>query len=519
MKEQLNKKSILKAAAIFLVLMLAFTFLSRVSASMTVPRAAAERPAKKIIEFIVSADGKVYQNREQAILVEPNLQVDGIYVNEGQKVESGELLFTLNQASLEEAILTLTQDIEKLKLTVSDAKSQKEVPNLQKKNAGARAKEDYNNATKTGDQAVNYAAEEVNRASQRLDDFYGQSFGGPDSTELSVEEECANLQSEISSAEEELARLPGEATQEEADALGQQIQDLGEQLVQKQDALAAYRQQRAAEWEQSRGEQESQLIADLEGKKNAYEDAVNAREQGRTAASRAMEDAKLPDAQDSTGESTNMDIQLKQLELDKLHNLKNQEGKVTAPVPGVVTKLNLATGGLTAETAAITMADMTSGTRYTASVPDTEEKYLSVGQPVTLKTGTGDTVEGLKISSISANKENLDMLDVSVLMPKGELEVGMYASMTAVRQSELYPLCVPVKALHLDNKQYFVYVLQEQETVLGKEYIARRVDVSVIEKNGQFAALDPGGLTGDDRVITDSDRAVEAGGKVRLKDG
>lgn len=61
-------------------------------------------------------------------------------------------------------------------------------------------------------------------------------------------------------------------------------------------------------------------------------------------------------------------------------------------------------------------------------------------------------------------------------------------------------------------------VVEETETVLGTERIARRVDVTVLDKNEEYAALQEGTLTAEQDIITGADRNVEPGGRVRLEE-
>ena len=84
------------------------------------------------------------------------------------------------------------------------------------------------------------------------------------------------------------------------------------------------------------------------------------------------------------------------------------------------------------------------------------------------------------------------------------------------RQSESYPLTLPVSALHNENGKYFVYVLEEEETVLGSELTVRRVDVTIQEQNELYAALSAELLRRDLQVITYSNKYVSAGDRVRL---
>ena len=52
--------------------------------------------------------------------------------------------------------------------------------------------------------------------------------------------------------------------------------------------------------------------------------------------------------------------------------------------------------------------------------------------------------------------------------------------------------------------------------MLGTELTGRRVDVTVEDKNEQYAALKDGVLTPEQKVIQSSDRSVEPGGRIRL---
>ena len=77
---------------------------------------------------------------------------------------------------------------------------------------------------------------------------------------------------------------------------------------------------------------------------------------------------------------------------------------------------------------------------------------------------------------------------------------------------------VPAGALHMENGSYYVLVVEEEETVLGTQYQIRRVDVQVSEKSDTYAALAEGALSSEAQVVTDADRYVEAGSRVRLRE-
>lgn len=125
-------------------------------------------------------------------------------------------------------------------------------------------------------------------------------------------------------------------------------------------------------------------------------------------------------------------------------------------------------------------------------------------------------MEGLIVDSILPDTEDAGLQKVTVTLPKGELPIGTNANMKISQKSEDYPLCVPTSALHMDNNQYYVLVLQETEGVLGSSYTSMRIDVSVQDKNAEYAALGEGSITSDNDVIQKADRDITAGGTVRL---
>ena len=63
-----------------------------------------------------------------------------------------------------------------------------------------------------------------------------------------------------------------------------------------------------------------------------------------------------------------------------------------------------------------------------------------------------------------------------------------------------------------------MFVLDTEDTALGEVQTARKVDVTVKEQNETRAALQEGTLSADQKVITGSDREIEDGSRVRLRD-
>lgn len=585
------KKKIVQMLGGFLALMLLFTMLSRAADSMGLPRVETVAAQRMSITHRVTAEGKVEQNREQAVSTEPNQLVKAVYVDEGQQVEKGDLLFELDMDELEEQILLAKQEMEKQDLQTGDSQSAQSVAAQRKALEQQQAASDYADAKSQGDRAVEKAKQELDAAKKALEES-GRLSGGEkdgDSVEAelkkTVEEKkkaCEQAKEEYQKLEQELAakiaealaqaekstqtaetaseglpqagkqetELEKEGTQAEetqAEGLAQTLNGssaLDSQKIEtelrsqyqasldaakekaetaekeQQDAelaLEAYQENRAAQEKEENQTSEEQLKEAVKEKQSAYEEAVAARDSSLRSAGNAVADAAVPEASDSAVAVAEIEREQKELELSKLEALSEAQGKITSPVRGVVTKVAVTTGDRTPDGMAVLLADLSSGVRFVAQVPKEQEKYIARKDEAELTAGSGgEKLTGLEISTVRANEEDPGLLDVAIDLPADTLEMGVSATMEVSRKSGTYQSCLPLSAIHYDSSQAYVLVAEESETVLGTELTARRVDVTIEDKNEQYAALQEGVLTSEQRVIQNSDRSVEPGGRIRL---
>ena len=77
---------------------------------------------------------------------------------------------------------------------------------------------------------------------------------------------------------------------------------------------------------------------------------------------------------------------------------------------------------------------------------------------------------------------------------------------------------MPLAALRQgDGDNYYILVVTEKETVLGEELIAKKVDVKVEKRDSEYAAISDGIIGRNEKIITDSNKIVEDGDRVRLE--
>ncbi|MDE7436094.1 MAG: hypothetical protein K2N01_09810 [Lachnospiraceae bacterium] len=246
----------------------------------------------------------------------------------------------------------------------------------------------------------------------------------------------------------------------------------------------------------------------------AYESAAAQEAANNLNAERALQDAQAELPEDYSAQINEQSIEKLEHQLAQLQGLMEQEGRVTAPASGTITRCCLEVGQKTTDTASFTMTDEREGLRFVAEVDGSDGKYLSVGDTVTLKNSAGAEAN-LPIAAIGSD-ESGDKRRLTVMLPAGVFAMGETLSMTYVMESRKYETVVPLSALYQENQQYYVYIADAQNTLLGEAYVTRRMDVEVLEKNGEYAALTPSALDSDDKVITQTDRYVEAGERVRL---
>ncbi len=102
-------------------------------------------------------------------------------------------------------------------------------------------------------------------------------------------------------------------------------------------------------------------------------------------------------------------------------------------------------------------------------------------------------------------------------LTEGEPSMGQSVTMKYTWQSDLYSAVIPVSALHgTDTQGYYVYVVEEQEGILGMEQRIRKIAVTVPDKTESYAAVESSLLTEESRIVTDSTKELSEGSVVRV---
>lgn len=157
------------------------------------------------------------------------------------------------------------------------------------------------------------------------------------------------------------------------------------------------------------------------------------------------------------------------------------------------------------------------GYRMQLSVSALEQNYIKKGDEASVYSYEKNKSYPAKVLSISQNREDPTQYDVSVSLPKKGFYEGLNTDVTFVHESVSYDCVLPWSAVRSGaNGTNYVLIAQEEQTILGKELVAKRVGVKLEEGNDTETAVDTNGLSEDDLIIIDSNKKVEAGDSVRI---
>lgn len=554
-----NKKSSLqvkavKALAGFLILMFLLTILSRAADSLTIAKVTASAATGGVISHNIEVDGNITPNKDIAISTSANIKIASVEATEGKTVKKGDLLIQLDTADLKKKLLQAQKELQVAKATASDKKANEAIAADTKSKSLQRTYEDYNQTVADANDSVSKAESDMNEAWNAYNTYKNSNSNSgetdttvSDSLEKTVEEKqlaydkaVANLdgvekvieedvQKEIKNAESGNSTLTPEEIREKVNArpenvsllqnANDQINTAKDALTEAENALSAYNEQQNNSSSASYDEQLKTLYNDYKAKEEAYNEAVKQRQSTIQSANRTLEDAKAPENVDTaTALTANDDLEEKQLAVDKLQKVMDVNGKITAPSDGLITKVNVTTGETTTEDTAIRISDQSAGYKFTATLDKASAKYLSKDDKVTLDLGNGTTVEGLTVQSIDVSAEDKNSYELTVSIPAKVKKLGSIATLKVEKASKKYDTCVPLGALHSDGDKYYVYVINEKDTILGTETAVDKVQVDILDKNNEQAAIEGSFSWGQQFVLTSS-KTLRNGDRVRLVEG
>lgn len=561
-----GKTWILKILGGFFGLMLLCTVISRAAASVIVPQVTTGKIKEGKLVICVEGSGVIGTKQTRMVALPSGVRIQetkGV----GEKVKKGDALLVCDMDYLNEQLELKQAEIKKMRLQLEGQKlsgtADVQVPATESASrAWNRAQEQLNDAraeledarkdAKNGKQklkqkldAAKKAAEEKRKAAKNTAARNFEAAKKKAEMQKAQQEEADRRETEQQSAgaaemtqteAENAGTSEGESTQaanipqssqppEDSNLTSQAQQEYEQSIALAQQEYEQSIAQAQQEYEQDVAQAKQTYkaaLAELEGSKTAALQKVDSLKDASAQAEDALEIAGMQDAGDAQNrdkavgmneleqQSTQIDLELLEKEAKKLEKLLSKKGVISAPEDGVVQKNPTEAGMITSGAEVILLGY---GGYQLNAVLDKED-FLQIREGDNVEISIPGYSENLKtaVGQIKTEEENAVF---TADMEQEWLTYGAEAAYVIEKDSEAaYEIRIPITALREDMKGTYCLVMEEGSTVLGTEYTARRVNVTVEAKDASYAAV-AGNLGRNDLIITGSNKSIAEGDRVR----
>lgn len=488
------KRKVIRLLAVFILFMIVCTEVSRGVYAWQMPQVKAGNAETGTLRHEIEKEGVLEAVSEKVVMTEEGLWVQEVCITEGEVVKKGDILLRLDMDKLEEDKRHLFDVLRVEKQKLIDLERVQEKQNKQVVTAKKRARQDVTDTISEQKQAVKKAKRAYQDACRELASYHDFE------TYLNGEK--------IRSAEYrtmEAAAGKEKAPQEDVDAFTI--------------FSSVFREQALKEWKEGREVLEKAVSEKEALLKSARNKAKKLKKEAKEQAAREIEDIDNA-KEESTGgiyEQKNL-IREKEEQLKKLEKYAEGGGVIRSQERGTVRKINVREGEETTEGGVLTLAVSKSGWYFRTELSREEREYVNTGDTVALEFRAGRIkIPDAVIDTIRRKGDG--SFEVNVLVENEKLSLGESGTLKLEADSGTKDCLIPLSALYAGGNEYYVLVLEEKETFLGKEYSVSKRNVVVGERNEQYAALENAPVGEKEQIVVLCDREVQPGDKVRMLEG
>lgn len=538
MKERKDK--IKNVAIIFLIIMLLLTFFSNTIMNYSLVEVSTQMVSSGKITSKVRGSGTVEASETYAVTISESRKIATVEVKTGDTVQTGDTLFTLEDAKSSEL-----QEAEK---TLASLKKDYETAALQSgltineleaiEQGTTTSLKDKMNQLSSLQAAVDNAEAAVTAAQAKVNDLETRKTAAEGATvDTSAEQKALDdANSAKTDAENKVSLLTIDVENNKYYSYtDDQISAL------KGDEKKAYKKflELKNELTQAKKDLENcetavtKATAALESKKesgdssntsavNSISNQLTTANQELAAAQKAQEDAEAALKEISEGQVTEVtlasqynDILEQQKVVDDLQD-KSIDAVIKSPISGTITEIAYTAGQTVAADEAMAQIQP-ENKAFTLSFTATanQAKKLKVGDKAEILNNWYGANISAQVSSIRRDPQDKQNCTIVCTM-SGDVSSGDSYTLSVGEQSANYDYIVPTSAIREDSNGKFILTIRAKSTPLGNRYYAQRVDVEVItsddSQSAVSGALDSYGVY----VITTTTKPVEAGQQVRL---
>lgn len=508
----------------FLLIMLILTMVSRVNDLKQLPQVRTESMKSMSIDHTVTIEGTISNNHKQALFVPKELKIASVDVTEGMYVKKGDELFRIEIPDLVEKLAVAESEARKQELQIQDKQksNQKERENIQI--TINRAGKEYEYISSKDNTALMQKAAELNELKDKLKRYESEPLSMRDNTllktlENAYAEKKIALAEIINQKEEAISSLQKESSDyNRMLALWEgRTEEANRQFLDAKVAYEAYRDHPMDTDAMKLLYQN--LQKEYQEKYIAYTLAtLDSNNERNTAQSNLQNANNASLIEENAVAIMQEDLSYLKRRISTLKELKEKNGIIRANADGMILSLGVAAGNITGDTAALLISNQSNGYQFSGFLPIEKSKYVNIGDKTKLTVYRCNVdVSDLLVTSIERLPDNPENYTVLVQIPKKEQELEGNASLIVEKQSEQYPYCVPVDALHSEGAKSFIYLLTEKNTVLGIRSVVLKKEVTVLDKNDSYIAISAE-IPFDARVVVSTNKALRNNIRVRCMD-
>lgn len=466
-----NQKWMIRIIAGFLVVMAAGGIISRAAASMLVAQVSVEKPGRGKLSYTYDGSGTVVTVHENQIFLWPGQQVEWV-AEPGSTVKAGERLVQFRMEYLQQTIDKKQAELEQLELQASQQQMSAREPARVPATTGA------GQTLAEAQQQLETAQQKAAAAETAYNEFLASP--APDGDGSSGVNGEDNIASDSRTAKQQEL----EAALKEANA---GVEAALQAVNQAQNAYELARQ----------------------------EDAVQ-----NTNAANAAQAAMLG------AEASQVQAEQARKELERLQSHQAAEGKICAEQDCTILQVGVQIGAVTSGSEVLVTGS--GGFQLKGTVKAEDKEKLKTGAEVGIQLAAGKK-KTVKIESIgmetgaaggtgSEPSSSMQTFWRAPLPENTDVQGGDQFTWSIETSSEKeYDQIIPLSALREDANEAYCLVVTEEERMLGTLQTAKRVPVTVLEKDAKSAAI-TSTLTNTDQVIVSSEKYVVEGDRIRLKE-
>ncbi len=364
--------------------------------------------------------------------------------------------------------------------------------------------------------AGSFAEDNTDSADNAGNTGTNDSSAGADSTETDSSTDVGD-----SAQNMEENQSPNPADEEKRTELINKIKKANEELLALRDQLTRHERNAVTQPDYSAEEAEYDtwqntrrtLEENVQHAKESYNDASYTREVTLRQKLRDIASAEVTSRADSTAELYELDIRQAQKQVERLQAIRQQKGEIRAENDGIVSRIQIEVGGRTSDTAALLLTDARRPCQFKFSITKEEGKYVHLNDMVEVKLNGQTSAMDVTVDYFTENTQG--GYDLLCMLPENVGQPGLSGTVQKSVQGEYHDLALPVEAVFEDTGAFYLYTLNEKEGILGSEFYAEKIKVQIKDRNDRYAAIEPGTISADTRVITYSTEELKQGQSVR----